>query len=169
MVEVQQCDRRNRQNPPILFILGAFVVPYFCIYFLIGTPLYFMEMSLGQFTSSGAAAAFKMSRMFKGVGWATVVNSFLLSIYYNMIIAWCLFYFFASFRRRLPWGDCGHWWNTERCISPGQTCSTRHHRFERHAHFSETLFTLNSTHFCKGLQSQTNCTMPSLPPEEYFE
>lgn len=29
-----------------------------------------MEMSLGQFTSSGAAAAFKMSRMFKGIEWS---------------------------------------------------------------------------------------------------
>ena len=47
-------------------VLGAFIIPYFCIYFLIGTPLFFLEMSLGQFTSSGSAAAFKMSRMFKG-------------------------------------------------------------------------------------------------------
>lgn len=50
----------------IAIIIGAFIIPYFCIYFLIGTPLFFLEMSLGQFTSSGAAAAFKMSRMFKG-------------------------------------------------------------------------------------------------------
>ena len=50
----------------MIIILGAFIIPYFCIYFLIGTPLFFLEMSLGQFTSSGAAAAFKMSRMFKG-------------------------------------------------------------------------------------------------------
>ncbi len=48
-------------------IIGAFLIPYFCIYFLIGTPLFFLEMSLGQFTSSGSAAAFKMSRMFKGI------------------------------------------------------------------------------------------------------
>lgn len=47
-------------------MIGAFIIPYFCIYFLIGTPLFFLEMSLGQFTSSGSAAAFKMSRLFKG-------------------------------------------------------------------------------------------------------
>lgn len=46
---------------------GAFLIPYFCIYFLIGTPLYFLELSLGQFTSRGATAAFKMTRMFKGL------------------------------------------------------------------------------------------------------
>ena len=64
MVEVKREEKKR--NFFILFISGAFIIPYFCIYFLIGTPLFFMEMSLGQFTSSGAAAAFKMSRMFKG-------------------------------------------------------------------------------------------------------
>jgi hypothetical protein len=54
-----------------------------------------------------------------GLGWATVINSFLVSIYYNVIIAWVLFYFFASFRSKLQWSDCGNWWNTERCVNPG--------------------------------------------------
>ena len=49
-----------------LMMIGAFIIPYFCIYFLIGTPLFFLEMFLGQFTSSCSAAAFRMSRMFKG-------------------------------------------------------------------------------------------------------
>ncbi|CAF4053272.1 unnamed protein product [Adineta steineri] len=130
---------------------GAFIIPYFCVYFLIGTPLFFLEMSLGQFTSSGSAAAFKMTRMFKGLGWATAINSFLVSIYYNIIIAWCLFYFFASFRSKLQWSDCGNWWNTERCANP------------------ETLNLMNSTLFCNNVNRQTNCTIPTLPPEEYFD
>ncbi|CAF4779122.1 unnamed protein product, partial [Rotaria magnacalcarata] len=44
----------------------AFLIPYFCVYFLIGTPLYFLELSLGQFGSRGTTVAFKMTRMFKG-------------------------------------------------------------------------------------------------------
>ena len=134
-----------RENPifdlSLLTIMspGAFLIPYFCVYFLIGTPLYFLELSLGQFTSQGATAAFKMSRMFKGnpsilcqslpgwshthtsgVGWAMAINSFFVTIYYNIIIAWCLFYLFASFRRKLQWSDCDNWWNTERCSPAGQ-------------------------------------------------
>lgn len=104
-----------------------------------------------------------------GLGWATAINSFLVSIYYNMIIAWCLFYFFASFRRRLPWGDCGNWWNTERCVNPGEIFFFSFEITSIRLFYLEILFTLNSTRFCKGLQFQTNCTMPSLPPEEYFE
>ncbi|CAF3666325.1 unnamed protein product [Rotaria sp. Silwood1] len=130
---------------------GAFIIPYFCTYFLIGTPLAFLEMSIGQFTSRGAAAAFKMSRMFKGLGWSTTINSFLCSIYYNVIIAWILFYFFASFRSKLQWSDCGNWWNTERCANP------------------EILNFSNSTIFCNSIHYHINCTMPTLPPEEYFD
>ncbi len=75
-----------------------------------------------------------MSRMFKGnddslnecikklilgVGWAMTINSFFVTIYYNVIIAWCLFYLFASFRKKLQWSDCGNWWNTDRCWTAG--------------------------------------------------
>jgi solute carrier family 6 amino acid transporter-like protein 5/7/9/14 len=40
----------------------------------------------------------------------------LVAIYYNMIIAYVLFYLFASLASSLPWEHCGNWWNTERCL-----------------------------------------------------
>lgn len=48
-----------------------------------------------------------------------IINSVLGTLYYNVIIAWALFYFVLSFRSQLLWADCGHWWNTDRCIVPG--------------------------------------------------
>jgi SNF family Na+-dependent transporter len=105
----------------------------------------------------------------KGLGWATLVNSFLVSIYYNMIIAWVLFYFFASFRRHLQWSDCGNWWNTARCANPGLSpCFSSIINKTIHF-FLETLSLSNSTFFCNNIDRQTNCTIPILPPEEYFE
>ncbi len=47
------------------------------------------------------------------------INAFFVTIYYNIIIAWCLFYLFASFRKKLQWSDCGNWWNTECCSTAG--------------------------------------------------
>ena len=37
------------------------------------------------------------------------VVSTLIAIYYNMIIAWTLYYLFASFAKTLPWNVCGPW------------------------------------------------------------
>jgi SNF family Na+-dependent transporter len=64
----------NLSIPICLMTTGAFLIPYFCVYFLIGTPLYFLELSLGQFGSRGATAAFKMSRMFKGTADIFYIN-----------------------------------------------------------------------------------------------
>ena len=36
-------------------------------------------------------------------------------IYYNVIVAYALFYLFASFTKELPWATCGHPWNTDQC------------------------------------------------------
>ena len=44
-----------------------------------------------------------------GVGWAMFVVSLLIAIYYNMIIAWTIYYLFASFAKILPWSVCGDW------------------------------------------------------------
>ena len=41
--------------------------------------------------------------------------SFLLSLYYNMIIAWCIYYIVRSCSTLLPWTTCNNWWNTPLC------------------------------------------------------
>ena len=47
-----------------------------------------------------------------GAGLSTVVISFLLTTYYNVIMAWALFYLAASFTAELPWEQCDHSWNS---------------------------------------------------------
>ena len=42
--------------------------------------------------------------------------SFLVSVYYNVIIAWVLFYLFASFRPDVPWRDCDPAWASKYCL-----------------------------------------------------
>ena len=51
--------------------------------------------------------------LFTGIGVAQLIVSSLVAIYYNMIIAWSLFYLFASFTSNLPWKGCYNDWNTE--------------------------------------------------------
>nr|XP_027805107.1 sodium-dependent proline transporter [Marmota flaviventris] len=95
---------------------GAFLVPYFLMLAICGIPLFFLELSLGQFSSLGPLAVWKISPLFKGAGAAMLLIVGLVAIYYNMIIAYVLFYLFASLTSTLPWEHCGNWWNTGRCL-----------------------------------------------------
>ena len=59
---------------------GAFLIPYFVLYFLIGAPLYFMELALGQFTSRGPGTGFKMARGWQGQSQRPLIVSSLSSV-----------------------------------------------------------------------------------------
>lgn len=50
-----------------------------------------------------------------GIGYAVVLIAFYVDFYYNVIIAWSLRFFFASFTSDLPWTSCNNVWNTENC------------------------------------------------------
>ena len=50
-----------------------------------------------------------------GIGYAVVLIAFYVDFYYNVIIAWALRYFFASFTSLLPWTTCDNSWNTPHC------------------------------------------------------
>jgi len=41
--------------------------------------------------------------------------AFYTDFFYNVIIAWALYYFFASFTTKLPWTSCNNTWNTPDC------------------------------------------------------
>ncbi|XP_073455239.1 sodium- and chloride-dependent neutral and basic amino acid transporter B(0+)-like isoform X2 [Aquarana catesbeiana] len=88
---------------------GAFLIPYVIMLALAGLPLLFLECSLGQFASLGPIEIWRFAPLFQGVGYTMVIISTLVSIYYNVIIAYSLFYLFSSFRSYLPWSDCYEW------------------------------------------------------------
>ena len=55
---------------------GAFLIPYLVVLIMIGRPLYFMELSLGQFSSSSNVKVWNMVPAARGVGFAQVSQSF---------------------------------------------------------------------------------------------
>ncbi|XP_049762925.1 sodium-dependent dopamine transporter isoform X1 [Schistocerca cancellata] len=95
---------------------GAFLVPYCVMLFVGGIPLFYMELALGQFHRKGAITCWgRIVPLLKGIGYAVVLIAFYVDFYYNVIIAWALRYFFASFTSLLPWTTCDNAWNTPYC------------------------------------------------------
>ncbi|XP_063287990.1 sodium- and chloride-dependent neutral and basic amino acid transporter B(0+)-like isoform X1 [Pelobates fuscus] len=88
---------------------GAFLIPYTIMLALAGLPLFFLECSLGQFSSRGPISVWKVVPILQGVGVMMVLITTCVSIYYNIIIAYSLYYMFASFQSILPWSQCFEW------------------------------------------------------------
>eukprot|EP00795_Rhopilema_esculentum_P002742 gene2742-961_t len=104
---------------------GAFLVPFVICLLLAGVPLFFLELSVGQFTQSGPVKAWKkICPLFSGIGISMVLVSFFCSIYYNVILAWSCYYFFNSFKSDIPWVGCNHNWNTKYCFDPFSKANT---------------------------------------------
>ncbi|XP_030310847.1 sodium- and chloride-dependent glycine transporter 1 isoform X2 [Calypte anna] len=128
---------------------GAFMFPYFIMLVFCGIPLFFMELSFGQFASQGCLGVWRVSPMFKGVGYGMMVVSTYIGIYYNVVICIAFYYFFVSMTRVLPWTYCSNTWNTPDCVGvlDGNVSSRA---------------ALNLTHLLNSTQKRTS------PSEEYW-
>ncbi|KAM5292061.1 sodium- and chloride-dependent transporter XTRP3 [Ctenodactylus gundi] len=72
-----------------------------------GMPLLYLELSVGQRMRQGSIGAWRaISPYLGGVGVASVVASFFLSVYYNVVNTWSFWYFFHCFQDPLPWSIC---------------------------------------------------------------
>ncbi|KAG8453152.1 hypothetical protein GDO86_004827 [Hymenochirus boettgeri] len=82
---------------------GAFLIPYSIMLFFTGLPLFLMELSLGQYGAAGPITVWKCCPILKGIGIGMLLVSSLVSLYYNVIIAWTFYYLGQSFQSPLPW------------------------------------------------------------------
>uniref|UniRef100_A0A4W5REV4 Transporter n=1 Tax=Hucho hucho TaxID=62062 RepID=A0A4W5REV4_9TELE len=86
---------------------GGFLIPYMLMLVLLGVPLFYMELAIGQKMRLGSIGAWRaISPYLGGVGLASVVTSMYLCLYYNVINAWSFWYLFHSFQSVLPWAEC---------------------------------------------------------------
>jgi len=87
----------------------TFLIAYLTMLMISGLPLFFLELSLGQYAAKGPLKVFgRMAPIAKGLGYGMLMISFLVVIYYNLIIAWSIYYTFAGFTSELPWTYCGN-------------------------------------------------------------
>lgn len=115
---------------------GAFLLPYLVVLFVIGRPLYYLEMVIGQFSSKNSIDVFDMVPFFRGKkknlfkniwmwnnpnffsfqgsGYGQLIAIFLLSTYYASIMSLIGRYLWDSFQSPLPWTLCKDEW--QNCI-----------------------------------------------------
>ncbi|KAF3696804.1 Sodium-dependent neutral amino acid transporter SLC6A17 [Channa argus] len=86
---------------------GAYLVPYFILLLLIGIPLFFLELAVGQRIRRGSIGVWNyICPQLGGIGVSSLMVCGFVGLYYNVIIGWSIFYFFQSFQYPLPWAEC---------------------------------------------------------------
>ncbi|XP_056871256.1 sodium-dependent neutral amino acid transporter B(0)AT2 isoform X1 [Takifugu flavidus] len=86
---------------------GAFMLLYVFLLLIVGVPLFFMELAAGQSIRQGSIGVWKhISPNLAGIGYSSCIVCFYVALYYNVIIAWSLFYMGNSFQYPLPWERC---------------------------------------------------------------
>lgn len=100
---------------------GAFLIPYLLMLFLVGKPMYFMELAFGQFAGQGPITIWEAAPICKGVGFSMVLVSLVVCVYYNVIMAYAIFYMASTFQKEVPWQRCDPAW--EDCFVRSQNAT----------------------------------------------
>ncbi|XP_049586453.2 sodium- and chloride-dependent transporter XTRP3A-like [Syngnathus scovelli] len=135
---------------------GGFLIPYLVMLFIVGVPLFYMEIAVGQKMRLGSIGAWSaINPYLGGVGLASVVASVYLCLYYNIINAWSFWYLFNSFQSVLPWSDCPVNSNQTGLVEECQKASSTQYFF-----FRETLNISSSIEENGGIHTgQALCLM----------
>nr|XP_029711978.1 sodium-dependent nutrient amino acid transporter 1-like isoform X2 [Aedes albopictus] len=94
---------------------GAFVIPYIIVLLLVGKPVYYMEMIIGQFSSRGSVKVYDCAPAMRGVGYGQLFSVTALITYYSSLMALIGRYMYDSFKNPLPWAHCEPEWGTD-CV-----------------------------------------------------
>jgi NSS family neurotransmitter:Na+ symporter len=82
---------------------GAFLIPYFFALLTAGIPILILEFGLGHKMKGSAPLSFaRLNRKWEWIGWWQIAISFVISIYYIIIIAWAFNYLWFAVSR--SWG-----------------------------------------------------------------
>ncbi|KAI8125157.1 Sodium- and chloride-dependent neutral and basic amino acid transporter [Lucilia cuprina] len=84
------------------------LLPAFIISLALYTvPLLMVQSFMGQFSSSGFISAFRISPIFKGIGYVSLALNVLVLIFYSLFAMIPLVYLIGSFKPQLPWSCDG--------------------------------------------------------------
>lgn len=80
----------------------------------VGLPLFGLEMAIGQYFAKSPIVLFSnLCPLFCGIGPAMLIMTLIVIIYYNVLLAWTLYYMLVSFSKELPWSKCDFTWGSK--------------------------------------------------------
>ena len=86
---------------------GAFVIPFLLMMLLEGMPLLLLELGIGQKMRTGSFGVWnRVNPLLGGIGLGSAAVAMIVGCYYNVIIAWTIFYLYKSLQSTLPWSVC---------------------------------------------------------------
>ena len=93
-----------------------------------------MELTISQYSKYGPLDVWAIAPLFKGylnglefeneasitsnfigLGYASLLVTAFICIYYNVIICYCFIYLISSFIPDIPWSSCSNSWNDKFC------------------------------------------------------
>jgi len=98
---------------------GSFLIPYLLMLLICGLPLFFLELTLGQYSGSGPLKVFRrMTPVAGGLGLSLVIVGGFFAFYFIVVTSWSIWYLAASLDPSgLPWVRCSKDFNTATCWS----------------------------------------------------
>ncbi|XP_013175402.1 PREDICTED: sodium- and chloride-dependent glycine transporter 1-like [Papilio xuthus] len=147
---------------------GTFLIPFTVMLIVVGLPLLFMELSFGQYAALGPVAAYdRFCPLFRGLGYGMVIVSSIVTLYYNVIIAWTIYYMavsFISISYQLPWQNCDAEWSTKNCYSykEADECKAKNGTYYLRQCLNESYAALQDT------AALADVALRKPPTEEYF-
>ncbi len=99
---------------------GTFLIPYIIMLLVVGLPLFFMEMILGQYAGLSCTKIYaRLAPGLKGMGYGMITIPTVINFYYTVVMGYAFYFLFRGFTadKKLPWGLCDQEFNTMNCYS----------------------------------------------------
>lgn len=104
---------------------GAYMFPFVLSTIFVSIPLTYMEMAIGQFSSSGPISVWNMCLFWQGSGYACIFLLICLILHYGTLGSYLLYYLIQCFNPILPWTECNPHWALENCLTFATNISVR--------------------------------------------
>ncbi|KAI3379371.1 hypothetical protein SNEBB_005464 [Seison nebaliae] len=131
---------------------GAFLLIFLLLMIIVGIPINFLELALGQFSSQGPVNVWKLAPLFRGLGIAALICNGIIGLYYNVIICYSIFYMIASMRSIPPWIGCDHIWASKNCVDTSNLTNIKPNITASMKYPTDDYFTRNVLNISSGIE-----------------